>query len=223
MTQANACGRSYFKVVTVQEQKLKTGTTTVGIKCKDCVIVAAESKSTMGGLVASKTAEKVFQIDDRIAVTIAGGSGDAQNIVRVLKAEINLYRLSRSKSISMNAVTSLLSNILQGNRYYPYMTMLIIGGYDETGGHIYSIDPVGGLEEDDFTSTGSGSPIAFGVLENEYKEGLSKDDGIRLVVRAIRAARERDIFSGGYNINVAVIDKSGVRFVEKAKIQEIAK
>jgi len=206
-----------------EQQKLKTGTTTVGIKCKDCVIVAAESKSTMGSLIASKTAEKVFKIDDRIAVTIAGGSGDAQNVIRILRAEINLYKLSRNKQMTVNAVTSLLSNVLQGNRYYPYMAMLIVGGYDETGGHVYSTDPVGGLEEDDFTSTGSGSPMAYGVLENEYKPGLTKEEGIRLAARAIRSAKERDIYSGGYNINIAVIDKSGITMVDQEKVRELVK
>ena len=207
----------------MQQEKLKTGTTTVGITCKDCVILAAESKSTMGYLVSSKTSQKIYKVDDRIAITTAGGAGDTQQLARVLKAEIQIYKLTRNSDFTVNATVNLLSNILQNNRYYPYMAMLIIGGTDKNGYHVYSIDPVGGLEKDEFTSTGSGSPFAYGVLENEFKSNMSKEDGIKLAVRAIRAARERDVFSGGKNINVLVIDKNGMQFVDEQKVLDLAK
>lgn len=207
----------------LQQKKLKTGTTTVGLVCKDCVILAAESKSTMGWLISSKTAQKIYQIDDKIAMTISGGVGDAQALIRILKAEINIYKLTRHADITVKAATTLLSNILIGSRWYPYMVMPIIGGTDKDGFHIYSIDPVGGMEEDKFISTGSGSPMAYGVLENEYKEGIPREEGTRIAVRAIRSARERDVFSGGRDINVIVIDKDGLKFVDKEKIKEIAK
>ncbi len=201
----------------------KTGTTTVGIACKDCVILAAESKSTLGYLISSKTSQKIYKVDDKIAITTAGGAGDTQQLARVLKAEIQIYKLTRNSDFTVNAAVNLLSNILQNNRYYPYMAMLIIGGADRNGYHIYSIDPVGGLEKDDFTATGSGSPFAYGVLENEYKPNMSREEGIKLVVRAIRSARERDIFSGGKNINVLVIDKNGAQMVDEEKVIELAK
>ncbi len=207
----------------MQQEKLKTGTTTVGITCKDCVILAAESKSTMGYLVSSKTSQKIYKVDDKIAITTAGGAGDTQQLARVLKAEIQIYKLTRNSDFTVNAAVNLLSNILQNNRYYPYMAMLIIGGADKNGYHVYSIDPVGGLEKDEFTSTGSGSPFAYGVLENEFKPGMAREDGIKLAVRAIRAARERDVFSGGKNINVLVIDKNGMQFVDEQKVLELAK
>ncbi len=206
-----------------QQQTLKTGTTTIGILCKDCVILGAESKSTLGYLIASKEAEKVYQIDDKIAMTTAGGSGDTQALIRILKAEISLYKMGRNNEFTVNAASSLLSNILNGNRYYPYMAMLIVGGWDKTGGHVFSIDPVGGSEEEKYTATGSGSPMAYGVLEDGYKENMTREEGIRLAVRAIRSARERDIFSGGKNINIVVIDANGLKFVDKEKIDEIAK
>ena len=96
----------------MQEEKLKTGTTTVGLACKDCVILASETKSTLGYMVSSKKAEKIHKIDDRIALTIAGGVGDAQTLVRLLKAEINLYKLTRNAEFSIKAATTLLANIL---------------------------------------------------------------------------------------------------------------
>jgi proteasome beta subunit len=207
----------------LQEEKLKTGTTTVGLVCKGCVVLASESKSTLGFMVSSKRAEKIHQIDDKIALTIAGGVGDAQALIRFLKAEINIYKLTRNSEFTVKAVTTLLSNILQSSRFYPYMMMPIIGGIDKDGEHIFSVDPVGGIEKDNYISTGSGSPMAYGVLENEFKTDLTKEDGIRLAVRAVRAARERDVFSGGEEIVVATIDSEGVRFVDKEKVREFAK
>lgn len=204
-------------------KKLKTGTTTVGFVYKDGVVLAADSKSTLGYLVSSKTAEKVLKIDDRIAITTAGGSGDTQALARILKAEINLYKLSRNTEITVKATLTLLANIMQSARYYPYMAMLIVGGFDKDGGHIYSIDPVGGFEEEKYTSTGSGSPVAYGVLEDSFREDMLKDEAIKLAVRCIRSARERDIFSGGREIVVVTIDKNGVEFVNKDKIKELAK
>lgn len=204
-------------------QKLKTGTTTVGIVCKDCVVLGAESKSTMGWLIAGKEVQKIHQIDDKVALTISGGVGDAQALIRILRAEINIYKLTRNTEITVRAIATLLSNILSQSRWYPYMFMPILGGVDKDGLHIYSIDPAGGAEDDKFTSTGSGSPIAYGVLEDGYKDGMTKDEGIRLVVRAIRSARERDIFSGGKKINVVVIDKNGPEWVKEEKVAEFLK
>jgi len=204
-------------------KKLKTGTTTVGIAYKDGVVLAAESKSTLGYLVSSKTAEKIIKIEDRIAITTAGGSGDTQALARILKAEINLYKLTRNTEITVKATITLLANIMQAVRYYPYMAMLIVGGFDKDGGHIYSIDPVGGFEEEKCTSTGSGSPIAYGVIEDGFREDMLKEEAVKLAVRAIRSARERDIFSGGKEIVVVTIDKNGVEFVNKDKIKELAK
>ena len=205
------------------EQKLKTGTTTVGMVCKDCIILGSESKSTMGWLISGKEVQKIYAIDDKMAVTISGGVGDAQAMIRILKAEINIYKLTRNSQITVRAVATLLSNILSQSRWYPYMFMPILGGVDKDGYHIYSIDPVGGIEESDVTSTGSGSPIAYGVLDDGYKEGMLRDEGVRLAVRAIRSARERDIFSGAKKIRVLVIDKDGMQWVDEAKITELAK
>ncbi len=200
-------------------EKLKTGTTTIGIKISDAAILASESKSTMGYLVASKTAQKIYKIDDKMALTTAGGSGDAMAVVRLLRAEIALYKLE-NEDISVNATASLLSNILQSNRYFPYYVGLILGGYDSTGPHIFSMDAVGGMEEEQkFTATGSGSPIALGVLENGYNEKLSKNDAIKLAIGAIKSAAQRDIFSGGDEIRVFVITNKGIEIVDTKKFK----
>ena len=206
-----------------QHQHLSTGTTTVGIVCKDCVILGSESKSTMGSLVASKTSQKIYQVDDKIGITTAGGAGDTQMLMRIVKAEINLYKMGRNREMTIKAAAALLSNILSSNRYYPYMAMLIIGGADADGFHVVTMDPVGGSDDETYTSTGSGSPMAYGVLEDGYKDGLTKEEGMRLAVRAVRAARERDIFSGGKDIVIAVIDKNGFKLVDKQTVENLAK
>ncbi len=193
-------------------EKLKTGTTTIGIRTKDAVILASESKSTMGYLVASKTAQKIYKLDDKMALTIAGSSGDALTVVRVLRAEIALYKLEHG-DMSVQAAANLLSNILQSNRYF--YVGLILGGYDSEP-HIFSVDAVGGMDEDKkFTSTGSGSPFAYGVLESGYNEKMSKQDAIKLAINAIKAASQRDVFSGGEKIRIAVITDKGIEMIEK--------
>ncbi len=191
----------------------KTGTTTVGILCKDGVVLAAEKKSTMGYLVASKETEKIYELDKRIAMTIAGASGDAQTLARYMKAELNLFSIQNQRKLSIKGAATLLANILHNGRwtFMPYMVQLIIAGYDKEGGHIFSLDAIGAVEhEKKFFSTGSGSPFALGVLEDNYGDGISTSQAIELAVRAIRAAVERDIGSGGTGIDIVKITESGI-------------
>ncbi|MBU3905119.1 MAG: archaeal proteasome endopeptidase complex subunit beta [Nanoarchaeota archaeon] len=202
-------------------QNMKTGTTTVGILCKDSVIIAAEKKATMGYLVASKEAQKVYQLDDHIGITIAGGVADAQAMIRLLKAQFKLYKLERGP-ITLKGAANLLSNILHGSKYYPYMNQFILAGYD-TKPHAYSFDPLGAFDEEgEFVSTGSGSPFAYGVLEDRYKAGLGTEEGIKLALSALKAAVERDIASGGKGFRVAVIDKDGFKELTEQEVKKYA-
>ena len=190
----------------------KTGTTTIGMICKDAVVLATEKKSTMGYLVASKEAEKIIPIDDHIAITTAGSEGDAQTLARYLKAELKLFAMQNQRKISVKAASTLLANILQGNKYFPFFVSTIIGGYDESGPSIFTLDAIGATEQEKrFFSTGSGSPFALGVLEDQFKDGMSADECSKLAVRAIKAAIERDIGSGGKAIDVAIINKDGIK------------
>ena len=202
----------------------KTGTTTLGMVCRDGVVLAAEKKSTLGYLIASKESEKILQVEDHVALTIAGASGDAQALARYLRAELKLFAIQNQRRISVKGAASLLSNILQGGRwtYMPYMVQLIIAGYDERPA-IFSLDAIGSVEEEKkFFSTGSGSPMALGVLEDGYKDGISAEEATKLALRAVRAAIERDIGSGGKAIDVAVINKDGIK-ITRHEIEKIAK
>jgi proteasome beta subunit len=199
-------------------EDVKKGTTTIGIIAKDAVVLAAEQKSTMGYMVDSKLAQKIYQLDDHIGLTIAGSVGDALAMVRLLKAQLKLYKLDRGP-ITMRGAATLLSNILQGSKYFPYLNQFILAGYDSEPS-VYSIDPLGGFDfKDKFYSTGSGSPFAYGVLEAEFKEGISVDEAIMLAIRAIKTAIERDIGSGGKEIQVAVIDKNGFRELSRQDLK----
>jgi len=204
-------------------QTLKTGTTTVGIICRDGVVLGAEKKATMGYLIDSKVARKIFQLDDHIGMTIAGSVGDAMAIVRLMKAQLKLYKLERGP-MTLKAAAALLENILQGNKYYPYMNMFILGGFDVNGPQVWSLDPVGGGSNlDKYYSTGSGSPYAYGALEAEYNENITVTEGAALAIRAIKVAIERDIGSGGRGFTVALITKDGYRELSEAEIKNYSK
>jgi proteasome beta subunit len=199
----------------------KKGTTTIGIIAKDAVVIGAEQKSTMGYMVDSKVAQKVFQLDGHIGLTIAGSVGDALAMVRLLKAQFKLYKLERGP-ITVKAAATLLSNILQGSKYFPYLNQFILAGYDKEP-IVYSFDPLGGFDvKDKYYSTGSGSPFAYGVLEAGFKENMPVDEAIALIVKAIKAAIERDIASGGKEIQIAVIDKNGFRELGKQDLKKYA-
>ena len=181
------------------------GTTTIGLVFDNGVVLATESRSTMGNLIASKKAKKVYQIADRIGMTTAGGVGDAQQLARLMQVECSLYQIRRGKPITVGATSTLLSNYLNQNRMFPYYVQLLVGGIDHTGPSVYSVDAVGGAsKEEEIVATGSGSPFAYGVLEDRYHEGMDKEEAIELVIRSLKAAIKRDVGSGE-EINVVVI------------------
>jgi proteasome beta subunit len=190
-----------------QHQESMKGTTTVGLVFDNGVILATEKRATMGSMIASKRAKKVYQVADRIGMTTAGGVGDAQQLARILTVECNLYQIRRSRPITVGAASTLLSNYLNQNRYFPYYVQLLVGGVDEKGASVYSVDAMGGAtREDDIVSTGSGSPMAYGVLEDRFHENMTEDEAIDLAVRSLKSAMKRDSASGE-GIQVVVITK----------------
>ncbi len=204
----------------------KTGTTTLGMVIKDGVVMATETRATMGTLIAHKQTKKLYRIDEHLALATAGLVGDLQILARYLNAEANLYRLKRDVRMPVKSAATLMSNILNQRKFFPYYVQLILGGFDNTGGHIYSLDAAGGAIPDKYTAGGSGSPYVYGVLEDNFTEDMSSDEGVDLAIRAIIAAKERDAASGG-DINVAVITKDGFREITedeiKKRVEKLAK
>jgi len=183
---------------------LKTGTTTLGITAGDYVIMGTDSRATMGNFISNKNAQKLYKIDTYAGMTIAGLVGDAQVLVRYMRAEMELYRVQRKINMPIEAAATLLSNMLNQSKYYPYMVQLLVGGFDKKP-HIFSIDAAGGSVEDEYASTGSGSPFVYGVLEAEYQQNMKLDDAINLAIRAISVAKQRDSASGNM-LQIGVID-----------------
>jgi len=196
----------------MENEELKKGTTTIGIVNAGGVVLASEHRATMGNIIAHKEVQKVFKIDDNLGLTVAGLVGDAQLLARYMKAEVELYKLKRGAPMMVNSAATLLSNILRGgggSQGYYYVG-LILGGVDKDGGHVFGIDAAGGSIQDNYVSVGSGSLMAYGVLEDHYKKGLSVDDAIDIAVRGLNAAMKRDSGSGD-GMTIITIGKDGYK------------
>lgn len=200
-------------------EKMKTGTTTVGMLYRDGVILASDRRATMGFLIASKDIDKIYAIDDHLGLTLAGGVGDAQTLVRWMQAEAKLYKLRHGKRIPVEAASTLLANILVQYKYFPFFVQLLLAGYDERP-RLFSIDMLGGVTEEKFTSTGSGSPIAYGVLEELYSDNAPAEDSTRVAAKAVSAAMQRDAASGE-RVDLVVIDRQGFRRYSKDDVKRL--
>lgn len=185
-------------------------TTTIGVVCRDGVLMTTDTRATMGSFVAHKNAKKVYRIDNHLAMTIAGVVGDAQAIVEMLRANAALYKLDMARPMPINSAARMVSNILFSSRPYPLGVQALIGGVDDTGGHIFALDPLGSTMEEKFVSTGSGSPVAYGVLESEWKDNMTVKDATPVLVRAISSAMKRDSASGD-SFDMAIVTGDGYR------------
>jgi proteasome beta subunit len=197
------------------EKALESGTTTVGIIINDGVIMGTESQATAGYFVATKQAQKLFEINKYTAATIAGGVADCQYVINQLRALSRLKEVEEERVPEPKYIASLTRNILFSGRSY-FLSMMIVGGYSlsEKTGKLYGIDLLGTLyEEDKFISFGSGSPFSLGVLESEWKPKMNKEEGIQLIKTAITSSKERDSASG-FNIQICSIDKNGYTQVQ---------
>ncbi len=185
------------------------GATTVGVVCKDGVILAAERRVTYGYFVMSKSGKKVFKIAEKIGAACAGIVADMQILTREVGAYLNLYTYEREQSVTVRTAAKLMGSMLFERRYFPYLAQTIVGGMDETGPKLFVLDPLGSVIEDKFTAVGSGSEIAMGLLETDYKDGMAVDDAKGLVRKAVKAASARDIGSGE-GIDMLIITNSGI-------------
>ena len=172
---------------------VKTGTSTVGITYDGGVVVGADHRATMGHFIANKSVQKLFRISDNIALTTAGLVGHAQSLSRVLAAELKLFELKRDMPMTVKGAATFTANILSGR---PHYVQLLIVGVDPSGPSVYSIDSAGGSIPDTYCATGSGSPYMYGVLEDQFKTDMSKDQALSLAAKALLASAQRDAASG---------------------------
>jgi len=196
------------------------GTTTIGLVCDRGVVLASEKRATMANFIASRDAKKIYQIDDLVGMTTAGAVGDAQRLVKWMQVEAKLYKMRRQEPMTVKGLSSLLSNILSSMRYFPFLVHLIVGGVDKNGPSIYSLDALGGqIEERKVVATGSGSPIAYGILEDRYTEKIPIEDGVDLAIRALHNVLKRDAASGD-GIDVIKITSEGFIQIEDEEIRK---
>ncbi len=201
----------------MKNKVIKTGTTTIGIVCKDGIILAADKRATAGYLIMEKKTEKVVPITDYMAVTTAGTVSDIQLIVKIIKAQINLKRMRLKKEPSVKEVANVMAMIVYENirkfSTIPGITGFLLGGKDDSGYYLYEIAPDGSIvQRDDYATDGSGMVMAIGVLDTLYKKNISIDESIKLAVKAINAAMQRDV-NTGEGIDVFTITKDGLKKV----------
>lgn len=201
--------------------QIKKGTTTCALTCKDGVVLAADTRASAGLFIADRHVMKIQRVDRHLAMTIAGGVADAQNLVDTMRYNANVYRFQSKELMPVKSASRLCSNILFNQRYFPYYVQIIMAGYtDKEGAVINNIDLFGSMTSEKFISTGSGSPVAYGYLESEYKEGMSVNEAYKVAMQAIAAAIRRNAGTGD-NINVVIIDANGYRELSKEQKAQV--
>ena len=202
---------------------IKKGTTTVGIVCKDGIVLAADKRATAAGrIVLNKDIEKVYKLTDNLAVTIAGNVSDLQLITKLIKAEIALKTMRTGKNPTVEEAANLLGNIVYHNirkfSTIPGITAFLLAGKDELGLHLYELGPDGSImEHKKYIADGSGFMSALGVLDALYTSDISVSEGIKLAVRAINAAMQRDAATGE-GIDVVTVTIEVIKKVLTKKI-----
>ncbi len=185
------------------------GATVVGLVCKDGVVLAAEKRVSWGHMVMSRSGKKVFKVTPNMGLAFAGLVSDMQALIREATAYANLFRLENNRLITVKAMAKLISNILFQRRLMPLLMETVVGGMDEDGPSVYSMDPVGSLIPEKFVTAGSGAPLAMGLLENQFYEGIDMKAGSELALNAIRVAVARDVVSGD-GVDMLLIGAEGV-------------
>lgn len=204
----------------IDTETFKSGTTTVGLVCKEAVILGTDKRASMAYFVASKTSEKLHKIQDHLYMTIAGTVADAQYLIDVLRAETMLYQLKEEKPIKVKSAGKLLSNILYQNKMFPYEVGLILGGVtEEEGPVLLDIGAYGSILPEKFCAVGSGQNFSYGVLEAKYKDGLTIEQGKDIIKKAVTSSIIRDMASGN-GIDIAVVKKEGPAEREFISIKE---
>jgi len=205
------------------EERLKTGTTTVGIVCKDGIVIAADKRATAGNMIVDKRAEKVHILSDDFAVTIAGTVSDAQLVIKLVRAELKLKEVRTDKRPSVKEAANLLGGILYNSlrqmSMMPGVSHFLLAGKDTSGVYLYDLFPDGSITKiKDFDSSGSGSVFAYGVLETQYKPEITVAEAIKLAVKCVNTALQRDSASGN-GIDVVVVTEKEIKRVMQKELE----
>ena len=196
--------------MTKMSEPFMPGATTIGVVCKDGVVLASERRVSYGYFVMSKSGKKVFRITDNVGAACAGLVADMQVLTKEVAVYLRLYSYERDRLASVKSAAKVMANLLFERRLYPYLAQTIVGGIDDEGPSLFVLDPLGSVIDDKYASVGSGSEIAVGVLETEFKEGMTIEQGRELVKKAAKAALARDIGSGN-GLDIMTITRSGIK------------
>jgi proteasome beta subunit len=202
---------------------VKTGTTTLGIVCKDGVVLAADKRAPAGGFIVQKDVDKVIQINENLAITTAGSVSDIQLFIKLFRAELKLRNIKSSRANTIKECANLAARMVyeSARQYFPSIAHILLAGFDKQGTHLYELYADGSLNEvKDYVSSGSGSPMVYGILENSFKDSVSVKDAEDLAVKAISASMQRDSFSGN-GIDVMVISRDSIRKTVQKKVSGI--
>lgn len=186
------------------------GATALGLVFSDGILLASDRRVSWGTFVMSKSGRKVYRITGRIGVASAGMVGDMQILVKEAIYYANTFRLENNREITAHALAKLLSNILFANRLYPLITQTVVGGFDLEKPMVYVLDPVGSVVEDEYAAVGTGAEVALGVLESVHEKNMPLEKAREVVVRALKAAGERDSATGN-GFDLLIITKEGVK------------
>lgn len=201
--------KSNFKDNLSQHTSFKTGTTTVGLICKDAVILGTDKRASMAYFVSSKRAKKLHKIQQHLYLCIAGSVADAQYLVDILQANTSLYQYEKEKTVPVKSAAKMLANVLFRNKLFPYQVGLILGGVtEEEGPVLIDVGALGSLLPEKIVAVGSGQNFSYGVLEARYRDDLTIEEGKDIVKRAVKSSIIRDMASGN-GIDIAVVRSSG--------------
>ena len=209
----------------MESETLKSGTTTVGILCQDGIVLAADKRTTAGNFIANKRTKKIFEITSNMAITTAGSVSDVQLLIKLIKAELKLKLLQTNREPNVKESANLLAGMIYANirklSLIPGISHFVLGGKDKLGFHLYDLFADGSLQTcDDFISSGSGSVMAYGVLDTLYKKDITVKQGVELSVKAVNAALQRDSATGE-GIDVFTITKDGIKLVIEKELKTI--
>jgi len=195
----------------IKPNTLKTGTTTVGLICKDAVVFGTDKRATMAYFIASKISEKLYEIQEHLWMTTAGGVADTQYLVDILKAETTIYQLAHDdKPMMVKSAGKLLSNVLYQNKLFPFQVGLMLGGVtEEEGPSLLDISAYGSILPQKYCAVGSGQNFSYGVLEARYKDNLTIDEGKEIVKKAVTSSIIRDMASGN-GIDIVTVKGLGI-------------
>lgn len=214
----------------LKDKILKTGTSLVGLVCKDGIVMAGDRKATAGGqIVMNKNAKKVVKINDYLVVSGTGTSSDIDMLQKLVSAELRLKELRDKRRPTVQESANLIAMIAYKNIRQPTMIPFIagtmVGGFNLDGSvELYSIEPAGSvmLVEDFDANFSSGMPYILGLLERQYKKGLSVEEGVNLAIESIKSSSQRDTASG-HGVDVFTITKEGIKHVSKQTVESLYK